>query len=91
MKKSAKSKAVKPLLEAVDRITGSQVTMSMGSVVIDCANGDLSFGTPILVPVYDTKGNIVAVSQVPEILSPLPILVEIPLRGRDQAGVQWRG
>ena len=81
--KSTKTKAVKPLPEADDRLTGSLVTISTGSMVINCTDGSISLGTPSLVPVYEPTGKIVIMSQVPENLPPLPVLADIP---KEKAG-----
>ena len=58
MKQSTKTKSVKPLLEAVDGLTGSWVRMSRGCMVRDCTNKPVSSGTTMLVSVYDTKGTL---------------------------------
>ena len=75
---SGKNKAEQPLPEAGNRPTGSQVTMSTGSMVINCTDGLVSLGTSILVQVYGPTWKIVAMSQVPENLPPLPISADIP-------------
>ena len=62
---------------------GSQVTASIGSTVIDCANGTVTLGTTNLVPVYNPTGNVVAMSRVPDNLPPPPISAVIP---KGQAG-----
>ena len=36
-----------------DRLTGSWVTVSTGSALINCTDGSVSLSTPILVPVYN--------------------------------------
>ena len=77
MKQSAKTKAVKPMPKAGDGLTWSQVIVSIGSTVINCTDGSVSCGTPMLVLVYDSKGITVDMSQVPEELPPPPILVDI--------------
>ena len=75
MKQSAKIKEVKSLPEA---LTGSRVTMSMDCTVIDFVIGVVSLGMLMLVLVHNTKENIVALSQMPEDLPPLPVSVDIP-------------
>ena len=81
--KSSKTKAVKVLAEAGKGPSRSQVTVLTGSMVINCVDGTVSSGTPMLVPVYDTRGRVVAMSHVPENLPPPPISVDIP---REKAG-----
>ena len=49
--------------------------------MINCTDGSVSLATPILVPVHDPTGKIVAMSQVCDNLLPLPILADIP-RGK---------
>ena len=73
MKQAATTRAEKPLPEAVDGLPEIRVTVSMTFTVIDCANGVVSLGSLVLVPVNDAKENIVAVSQVPVNLPPPPI------------------
>ena len=116
-KQTAKTKAVKPLSGVVDRLTRNWVKISTSCMVIDCTNGTVSSGTPMLVLVYDMKIHEVAMSQVPEDLPQILISMDIPwgrqvdapcsgrlyrwylrtvkthklLRGREQAGPQWRG
>ena len=51
-------------------LTGSSITVSTGSMVINCTDGSVSPGTAMLIPVYDSTGKIVALSQVPEDLPP---------------------
>ena len=58
--KSTKAKTSKTLPETGDGPTGSQATMSTGSTVINCTDGLVSWGTPLLVSVYDPTGKIVA-------------------------------
>ena len=81
MKHSANTKAVKPLLEAGVGLTRIWVTVSTVCAIIDYTNGAVSLDTPVVVLVHNTKGNIVAMSQLPEELSPLPISAGI-LRGK---------
>ena len=59
-RQAAKTRTVKTLLEVVNGLPRSQVTVSTGSTVIDCANGVVSSGTLELVQVYNAKGNEVA-------------------------------
>ena len=51
--------------------------MSTGSTVIDYTNGAVSSGKPMLEPVHDTKGNIVAMPQVPGDLCLLPVSADV--------------
>ena len=76
MKQAGKTRAAKPLPEAVDRLPRSCVTVFTGSMVIDCNNWEVPLGLPVLVPVCDAKGDVVAMFQVPEDLLPLPISVD---------------
>ena len=55
MKQYAKTKAVKSLPEAGDRLTRCWVTVSTGSMVMNCANGSVSSGTLMIVLVYDLR------------------------------------
>ena len=57
------------------------MTILTGSTVINCVDGTLSSGTPMLVPVYDATGRVVAMSQVTDNFPPSPISADI-LRGR---------
>ena len=77
---SAKTKVAKPLSEAGDGPTGSQVTLSTGSKVINYTDESVSSGTLMLVPVYDYTGKTAAMSQVPENLPPLTVSADIPKR-----------
>ena len=79
--KASKTKVVKVLAEAGKGPSGSQVTVLAGSVMINCVDGTVSSGTPMLVLVYDTTGRVVAMLQVPENLPPLPVSADIP-RGK---------
>ena len=49
--------------------------------MVDCSTGVDSLHSPVLMPVYDTKGNTVVMSQVPENLPQPSISVDMP-RGR---------
>ena len=49
--------------------------------MINCINGTVFLETPVLVPVYDSTGKVVAMSQVPDNIPPLPIATDI-LRGK---------
>ena len=51
--------------------------LSTGSKVIDCTSGAVYLGTPMLLPVYDTKRNIIGMSQVPKNLPLLSIKADI--------------
>ena len=44
----------------------------------------------MLVLVYDSKGNIVAMSQLPEDCPPPPISVDIPRRKTDTCLIVWK-
>ena len=57
------------------------MTVSKGCTVINCIDGTVSSGTPMLVPVYDATAKIVAMSEVPDNLPPLPISADI-MRGK---------
>ena len=89
-KTTAKPRAVKPLPEAVSRLARSQVTVSMGSMVTHCINGIVCLGSLVLMPVYDTIGNKVSMSDVLENLPPPPVSVDI-LRGKSRrCSVGWK-
>ena len=79
--KSSKTKVANVLSEADSGLAGSQVTVSVGSTVINCIDGTVSLGTPILGPVSDSTGKVVAMLQLPDNLPPLPISADIP-RGK---------
>ena len=88
--KSAKAKAVKPLPEAGNGLTGSQVTVSTGFMVINCTDGSVSSGIPMLVIAYNFTGKIVAMSQVPGTLPPPPISVDIQRGKVDRFSGIWK-
>ena len=75
--KSSKTKAAKVLAEASKGLSGSQVTVSTGSTVVNCIDGIVSSGIPMLVPVYDGTGRVVAMSEVLDNFPPLPVSVDI--------------
>ena len=62
---SSWTKAVKVLAEAGKGPPGSQVTVLTVSMMINCVDGTVSSGTPMLIPVYDTMGRVVAMLQLP--------------------------
>ena len=49
--------------------------------MINCVDGTVSSGPPMLIPVYNDTGRAVAMSQVPNNLPPLPVSADIP-RGK---------
>ena len=59
-------KSMRSQLEVMDGPARSQLTTSEGAMVIDCIIGAVSFGTPMFLPMYDSKGDIIAMSQVSE-------------------------
>ena len=75
------SKSFRPLPEAVDRLSRSPVTVSLGSLVIDCSSGEVSHGTSVLIAMYDAKGKVIPVSKVSENGPPPPITSDI-LKGK---------
>ena len=52
--------------------------MSTGSIVTDGTNWAVSVGFPMLMPVYSTKGIIMAISLIPGDIPLLPISADIP-------------
>ena len=78
--KSSKTKA-KVFAETGKGPSWNWVTILSGSTVINCVDGTVPSGTPMLVLVYNTMGRIVAMLQVPENLPPPPISAYI-LRGK---------
>ena len=54
--------------------------------MINCVDGTVSSRTPILVPVYDLTGKVVAMSQVLDNLPPLPISEDIL---REESEMLW--
>ena len=91
--KSTKTKAAKPLSEAGDGLTGSQVTLSIAygyTIIINCTDESVSLGTPMLVTVSNPTGKIVTMSQVPDNLPSLPISVDIPRGKADRCSDIWK-
>ena len=80
--KTSKTKA-KVLAEKGEGPSGSWVTISTGSTVINCNDGTVYLGTLMLVLVYEAMGRIVAMLQVLENLPPLPVSADIL---REKAG-----
>ena len=62
---------------AVDGLARGQVTMSTGSRVIDCSDEAVSSDTPVFISMYNAKGNMIAIYQVPENLLPSGISDDI--------------
>ena len=58
--------------------------------MIDCTTGTVLLDTLMLVLVYDSKGNIVAMSQVAEDLPPPPISVDIPRGKTGGYSIVWK-
>ena len=59
-------------------------------MVINCTDGSVLLGTLILVPVYDPTGKIVAMSQVPDNPTLLPISVDIPREKEGRCFSIWK-
>ena len=58
--------------------------------MINCCNGSISLGTPMLVPVHDLTGQTMAMSQVPENLPPLAIPADIPKEKVGRCSSVWK-
>ena len=87
--KSSKTMVEKVLLEAGKGLSGSYVTVSTGSTVINCIDGTMSSRALMLVPVYITTGRVVAMSHVPDNLPSLPVSADIP-KGQGDAPASGR-
>ena len=70
--KSSKTK-VKVLAGTGKGPSRTWVTVSTGSMVINCTDGTVSSGAQMLVLIYNAMGRIVAMLQMPKSLPPLPV------------------
>ena len=86
---SAMTNTVKVLPKVGDRLTGICVTVSAGSTMINCIDGTVSLVTPILVPVYNSTGKVVAMLQVPDNLPTLSISADIPIWKTERCCSIW--
>ena len=60
-------------------------------MVINCANGSDSSSTPVLLPVYDATGKIVAMSQISEDLPHPPLVVHLQATAKVNIQTIYRG